>query len=324
MPKNRKLFIHGDVHFITTRVVEGLPIVSSSFMKIILESIIARAQQLYDIKLGDFLFMSNHLHLLITVTNPCHVDAFMGYLKTESAHAINRLMGKRKGSVWEDGYDSPIILDIEKLKDKIVYIYTNPQSANLVETIDQYPNLSSWQAFKTDQSEFKTYRIIRTQYRRLVKGASDRQKSAYAKELREDSLGEISYKLDLKAAFNAFSNDDTYDEFRKEIIDLIKEKEEELKVQRKKDRKQVLGASALKSQSMYKAHTPKKFGKKMICLGSTKEIRKDFIEIFKQLRDECIQAYRKIVAGCRITQLPPGFYMPGRVKYAEALPGSLI
>ena len=86
---------------------------------VLLYAIIARAQELYDIKLADFLFMSNHLHQILAVDNPAHVDAFMGYIKTESAHAINRFIGKRKGAVWEDGYDSPVILDIEKLKEQI-------------------------------------------------------------------------------------------------------------------------------------------------------------------------------------------------------------
>ena len=42
--------------------------------------------------------------------------------------------------------------------------------------------------------------------------------------------------------------------------------------------------------------------------------------MYKALRDECIEAYQKIISGCKKTLFPPGFYMPGRVRHAEALP----
>ena len=316
MPRNRKLFIHGDVHFITTRILKGLPLVPNEYMILMLESIIARAKELYDIKISHLLFMANHLHCIVVVDNPSDVSEFMRYIKAESAHAINKMMGNRSGDVWEDRFDSPAILDIEKLKEQIVYTYTNPQKANLVDKIEHYPGLNTWDAFVNGNTLRRTLRLSRKSHSFIPKKASLERKRRHAETLKESSRGTNSYLIEPQAAFECFDSEQSYQEFIQEIIDMVRDKEQELREQRSS----AIGAKRLCSQCMYKPHTPKKFGKKMLCLGSTKEIRRAYIDFFKALRDECIQAYQRIAVGCKNTLFPPGFFLPGGLKLSEMLP----
>ena len=119
----RKYFPHNSVLFCTSRIEQGLPLVCSHNMNFIINGILAKASNDYEIGLCHFKFMANHFHIIVRVINPDDVQAFFRYIKTEISHAVNRLLGRRKRTVWADGYDSPIVLDTEKLKYLISYLY---------------------------------------------------------------------------------------------------------------------------------------------------------------------------------------------------------
>ena len=110
---NRKLFVHRTVVEVCFRTEEGLPLPATPYIKVIIESVLARAQSLYPVIICHCLVMANHVHMLVVVDDPACVPAFVGYLKGETAHVVNHLRGRKKRTVWCDGFDSPIILDVE-------------------------------------------------------------------------------------------------------------------------------------------------------------------------------------------------------------------
>ena len=160
MPNNRKFFAKDTICFITTSTEQGLPFIPTIIINAILKGIIARAQMLYGQQICHFVFMANHFHLVLLITNPETVSNFIGYIKSKSANAINRLLGIEKQTVWCEGFDSPIILDADAAIDKIIYTYLNPSKARLVDSIDQFPGISSWNAF-TKHKNSKKVRWIR-------------------------------------------------------------------------------------------------------------------------------------------------------------------
>lgn len=147
MPRNRKLLIHGKIYEICFRTEEGLPFAPTPYIKAIWESILARAQSLYRVRIVAGILMSNHPHLLIRVEDPEDVPKFVAYVKKETAHALNRLLGVEQHTVWQEGYDSPLLGDAAKVVERLVYCYTNPQKANLEDTIERYPGWSTWSEF---------------------------------------------------------------------------------------------------------------------------------------------------------------------------------
>jgi len=54
--------------------------------------------------------------LIIRVINPDDVPRFVGYLKSEMAHMVNKLLGRRRKTIFNREYDSPKFLTPEDIK----------------------------------------------------------------------------------------------------------------------------------------------------------------------------------------------------------------
>ena len=313
MPNNLKLFLPNCAYFVTTRIASGLPLIPAPFMQEIFLGILARAHALAPVSISDLVVMGNHLHLVAVTKNTTALDLFMRFLKTESAHAINRLLGKAKGTVWEEGYDSPIILDLEALHDRLLYLYTNPQRANLVDTIDQYPNFSSWNSFISKApTSFLGFIINRPLIKRIPRFMSKQQQLSERKRLLSAAKESIPFAFDHEAAFSALAASDlTFKQFQQEIVAAVREKEAELRKDRIKAKKHVLGVPALLRQSIVKQHTPKSFGNRMLCLAADVVLRRGYIDCFR----DWVVSYREAYLSWRESKpgpfAPPGFFFPG-------------
>ena len=156
----RKIYTPGAVYFVTTRMQEGLPMVAAEYMQFILTGIIARAQTLFNVTICHQIVLANHWHALLIAKDAGGIPKFVGYVKRESSHAINRLLGRKARKLWEESYDAPHMNTPETVMEKIVYIYTNPQKAHLVDRIEEYPNISTWKEFQSDAPTEVTHKRI--------------------------------------------------------------------------------------------------------------------------------------------------------------------
>ncbi len=69
----------------------------------IVKSWLAAACELYPVRICHIIVEATHIHLVLVVINPDHVDAFFCHFKTESAHMINGLLGRNKRTLWCEG-----------------------------------------------------------------------------------------------------------------------------------------------------------------------------------------------------------------------------
>ena len=81
-----------------------------------------------------------------------------------------------------------------------------------------------------------------------------------------------------------------------------------------------MGKHALRLASMRVEYTPKKRGKRMICLSSFKELRIGFINWFKERCAEADAVLQRWLAGEWSAVLPPGFFYPGGFLRANINP----
>src|SRR5690606_7344163 len=139
MPRNPKIFTRRTLVELSFRTEEGLPFAPNLLMKILMENILARAQTMYPIVIVKYVVMPNHVHIMVVVKDPQNVPRFVEYLKRESAYVVNALLGRKKHTVWCDGYDSPVILDAETAIRKLTYVSINPLSAELIKKASNYP-----------------------------------------------------------------------------------------------------------------------------------------------------------------------------------------
>ena len=309
MARVRKVFISRKSYFITFRAESGLLLPSTELMNRILEGILCKAASLYKIEVVAFKFMANHVHMIVTVVCPESVDNFVQYVKRESAHAVNRLLGRRKRTVWCEGYDSPVFLDQDKLIEKLVYLYTNAAESDISDSVDQYPGLSSWKMFKSGDYSIKRKRIRRDSIPVIGTNAiSLSRQEELISELEDSSVETNTFTLSPYAFLKGFDTDSSEEEIKAEIINRVQEKEEEF---RRKRTKPLPSLTRLKTSGIKLDYTPKKFGKRMICLGSDREERVEYISWYRRLCEKAASIYREFKNKLHELRLPPGLFSPG-------------
>jgi REP element-mobilizing transposase RayT len=319
MARLRKLIIHNSLVEICFRTEEGLPLVATPYMQVILLSIFARAQSMFPVKFCHGVVMPNHMHLLVVVRDPLVVDKFVGYIKRESSHAINRLMGRKKKTIWAEGYDSTIILDAEKAISRIKYIYTNPQQANLVKEIDEYPNFSTWEHFLNGGAKLSSRRIKRNSIQAIAKRTlSLKGQERFAEYLQENENQEFYLVIEPNAWMECFPNEAPLPKSANKII--IEEIRNEERRLNSNPNRRVIGAPALKLERMNRHYIPKKRGRKTICLSSNKELRISFVSWYKTYISTIEKIKYLSDPATYLAKLPPGLFAPGGFMKACLLP----
>src|SRR5688572_30273179 len=110
MPRLMKYHPHGSVVFLTISIEEGILLLPNPLTEAIIKSCLARAQHLHPLRICHFIVEGTHIHLFVVIENPDDLCGFTERFKTESAHMINRLLGRKKRTLWCEGYDSPVVL----------------------------------------------------------------------------------------------------------------------------------------------------------------------------------------------------------------------
>ena len=125
----------------------------------IIGSCMARAIAMFGVHVYGFVWMSNHVHLLLRAPRGNFAE-FMAYLNGQIAVNVNRFLG-RTDSLWSRRYAAAQVLDDAAELERLGYLLANPQNAGLVNSIDEWPGLSS-AAFFFQKSEQRFLRFDRT------------------------------------------------------------------------------------------------------------------------------------------------------------------
>ncbi len=90
----------------------------------------------FNVSLHHFLFMSNHMHLLLTPREN-NLGKAMSYFLTNLSKALNKQQG-RINHTFADRYCPTIIKDERHLVNVVRYIYQNPHRARIASDIKKY------------------------------------------------------------------------------------------------------------------------------------------------------------------------------------------
>lgn len=314
MPRNRKLFIRSTPIMITSRVEEGLPFLPSVLINQIIWSALARARAAYQIKICHFVFMANHFHLLAVVEDPGMISHFVRYLKTETSHAVNRLLGRRKRTIWSEGYDSPTILTPEDVLRYIAYIYCNPSAARLASSIENYKGVSSWNMFATENYVHKCRSISRDSIVQFDYVSASPTATQHYTDSFLSQAPDVDFNLDPFAWTQCFPELQTVDikKLKDRICNEIQCREKEFSSQPLK--------TTEASKTIVSNYAPKKFGRRMICLCSDPEHRKNFINWYRVVCHCANLAFNAWRIGDFSKRLPPGILAPGNFSLASINP----
>ena len=319
MPAAPKVFIHNTVVEISTRMKRGLPMVCTPYMQVIIEGILAAACEKYPVIICHYLFMGNHFHMIIVVIDPADVPRFVGYVKKEITKSINRLHGVRKRDLWEVEYSSPTVQDVYKLIERLNYTYQNPVRAGLTRSISKYPGVSSYAAFLNGGQTKWTKKVSLDSIPELSEEPlSINQQKRLASTL-SDGPG-VKYKLKVEpfACFNCFR--EKLNKTDQEIVSQFLEAQKRAEESYAREKKTVLGVSALKRQDPRQDFYSEPTGRKMWCLCSFKEHRKAFIDYMKGKVREQRTNYEQWKSGNKHSFPPAGFFAPGGMLFSYIVP----
>ena len=311
MPRNVRHFIPTKCYDVCFRVEDGLPLVPTVFLNTILEGILAAAASRYYVKISIYLMMANHAHMLVVALNQSAISNFVAYFKRESAHAINNLLGRRRHTVWESTYSASLILDAHKAMERIAYIYLNPARANLVDSIDQYPGLSSWNNLSTEPFILRAKRIPREKIPAIPEqGLTAAEEDRLTCELLDSTEEEYNLEIDTFGWMDYFP--ETVDADRNVAAETLRKiiyrEQNQLSEQRSRP---VIGAAKLCTQSMRKAHEPMKFGKKVLAMGSNPDDLRSALQWMEEQFAERRRLKTTLLFEDYLKQLPAGFFAPG-------------
>ena len=321
MSRPPRILLPHTVVMLTSRVQQGLPFVCTPLMELILWSALAVAQALYPVKIVGFVVMGNHIHIIALVEDPTTIESFMERFKCETAHAINRLLGRRQVTVWCEGYDSPAILTGDDLVEKLAYVYANPVRAHRAASISEYQGVSSWGMFTSRQPVREVKRIRRTFLTPIATG-----KISTAVRLQEASLVErqatesLTFTLSPNAWTSAFPNQMTPERLNERVSRRVREIEAEMAAIRKKAGIPLPSEFEVSSQPIDMPYEPKKFGRRMWCICSDIPLRIAFISFIKNLREKARKVRLEWLRGNSAEPFPIGLFPPTQPMLANILP----
>lgn len=313
----------------SARTEEGLPFLPIEFINEIIWSNLAKAQNLFGQEISEVMVEANQFHFILKVTDPESLPKFIGYFKQETAHAINRLLGRRRKTVWVGDYDAPTILDLKRFLQAYAYSILNPVKDQQAASLDEFEGVSSWEMLKKNITIRRCRKIARNKIPRL---SNPHNPAAECKRimtfLQEHNLEEIDFKLDLFSWKTCFpeTKDLTDEQLHALLIEAINEEKSRLE--------QEAGSSTSSTQkqprtkkgaeSLLREYRPKKFSPKSICISTIKELRVHFIKRFKSICQLAREIYGEWKSGNFIRTMPPGLFSPGLPRLANCLTHAFV
>ena len=143
----------------------------SKLLKRRILGVLSRAQELYDVEIHAFSFLSNHYHLLITVDNAEQMARFMNYVQSNVAREAGRLAQWRE-KFWGRRYQAIVVTEEEVAQlARMDYILAQGSKEGLVARPQDWPGAQSTRALLSGRDEIGGEWIDRTaQYQSRQRG----------------------------------------------------------------------------------------------------------------------------------------------------------
>ena len=271
MARTRRRIRSHRLYEVCFRAYEGLPFVTTAYMRLIIESVMARAQKVHPVTLSHDLWMPNHPHMFLVAKDSLQFILFIGYLKEYLTKSLKSLLGERRLSLFRDRTQISEICDLDAAVNRLIYIFTNPAAANLEATIERYPGLNSWDSLVNTKPDLDVRHVKFCPWVRepMIEpppkwSLTERQDKFLAEKLRSKTREMHALERAPLAWIECFAPDadsEFIGDCVKRVINGVKAEEQRLSEQRMKEGRRVLGRNRLKTQSLRKQYIPKKFSK---------------------------------------------------------------
>src|SRR5690606_18673341 len=249
------------------------------------------------VKLCHLVTEATHVHLVLVVIVPEDVQGFVKCFKTESAHAFNKILGRKKHTIWCEGCDSPVVLSFPRALIAISYLYTNPGKDGLADSINDYAGFSTWKMFKKKEHSKFYKRIRRFQYEPLTRDAHNlRGYTKVASDLTSSSKELLPFVIEPNAWMEAFGISDPkeQEEINQRLMQRIEMIEQRFYRIRTRQGKRAIKQDDLRAQRINPHHQIKNYrGRRTLCLSELRAKRNEFIRFFRRLMAEAREVLKR-------------------------------
>jgi hypothetical protein len=233
---------------------------------------------------------------------------------------VRRLTKRRRLNLWEKRPSVVRLAGLEDAIKRLVYIFLNPAKAGLVNSIDEYPGLTTWKAFTVCEPSVKAEFRMKAYWTRVSRlealppgnRLSPAQDRAMAARLRESEDVE-AYDLLIKplAWLELFGVTDPsrIELIRQRIIQEVYAGEAKFAKERLAQGRGIMGASRLRHQEYLKPHTPQKKERSIFLICGDPKMRRRLIQEFQDIVAKCRRCYQALKAGLP-HEWPVGTFVP--------------
>ena len=328
MSRRRRTIESGSLYEISCRARSGLPFPARPIVEKLLKSALARALLFQKVSLVDFMWMGNHVHILVVAWDAEELVKFYGELQKNICEYVKRLLGLPNLSLWEGRPCVALIPDIKTACTRKAYFYLNPCRAGLINSVDEYPGYSSWKAFRTAKPTALarvSERVAFIPQGRFKKAPhhdlSVQQERNLLEKLEAEVLchHRINIFPNLWLAVFGVTNCDGIQFYNAEVLESVLQTERGLREARSKEGFRVIGVPRLRLQSLMRPHTPKVRSRRVFVICIDPELRKKIIAAIDRICDRCIACYHQWRQGNLLVEWPPGTFRPPLRPSASAL-----
>jgi hypothetical protein len=137
--------------FSTRTIQERFLLRPSPFVKDRILGVIGRAQALYDVRLHNFAFLSNHDHQQLSAEDGEQITLFRGYVNSNVARIVGPENGWR-GTFWSPSSHGQPILDDVAMVERFRYILSQGVKEGLVRSPLEWPGANAAPALVGDMT----------------------------------------------------------------------------------------------------------------------------------------------------------------------------
>lgn len=174
--RSRYKHLEGRIHFVTSTIVDWIPLFTSDKYYAIIINAIKHYQAEKDLKIYAYVFLDNHFHLVLSCED---LTNMMRSLKRFTATRIikqikedrksdilEKLKKEKKGykinstyQVWQEGFHPKQIISEVMFFQKIEYIHQNPVRKGLVEEVTDWKYSSARYYYLEEEGLIKIERL---------------------------------------------------------------------------------------------------------------------------------------------------------------------
>jgi hypothetical protein len=240
----------------------------------------------------------------------------------KTTETLKALFGLEYLHLWETRPSIILLPTVEDVMNRVAYFYSNPAASNLVNSIEDYPGLSSWSFFKECQNT-TNYSMTRPQkwfrYKEIPPlFKENKTPDSLTHQLTKQLVDPNNYTneiLEIKpnAWMTSFgiTSEEEVSVINESIRAKIKENEAELKAKREEEKRPIKGVKALLNQmSSLTNWKPKEKTRRIFLICRDNALRKLLLGEFKAFKEACKKAREDVFAGIKNVIWPPGAFVP--------------